>query len=179
MAFRLQIIKVGKSPYLTEFDETPRFWYLRVAHDAWIDFYSQTVEIRQSKCQKNLPFCFSLLFLSLYPILLSLPCLLSLIFFLFFYFLSSLIYPPFLILFVPSLSLFISFHFLFSFFLFSSFFSFLLLASPTHMDKWGKLPPHFLPWPLVITKFFFLIFFILFFPFITSCNTWLNVKHLL
>ena len=104
------------------------------------------------------PFLFlSPLSLSLYPILLS-----------------SLIHSYFIILFVPSLSLFISFHFLFSFF-----FSFLLLlSSPTCMDQVGETSPHFPPWPLVITMFFFLIFFIFFFPFITSCNTWLNVSPL-
>ena len=109
--------------------------------------------------------------------------------FLFFSFLSFLIHPHFLLLFVPSSSLFISFHFLFShflfflsfFFLFLFFFIFsflLLLASPTRMDQVGETSPHFPPWPLVITMFFFLIFFIFFFPFITLCNTWLNVSHL-
>ena len=29
---------LGENPYLVEFDETPRFWYSRVAHDAWINF---------------------------------------------------------------------------------------------------------------------------------------------
>ena len=102
--------------------------------------------------RKNLPFCFSLPFLSLYPILLSLPCLLSLLFFLFFSFLSFLIHPHFLLLFVPSSSLFISFHLLFSHcssFSHSSFsfsFFFILsfgLPSPVWI-KWGKLPPTFL-----------------------------------
>ena len=126
------------------------------------------------------PFLFlSHLSLSLYPILLSRPCFLSLLFFLFFSFLSFLIHPHFLLLFVPSLSLFISFHFLFSHFLFSFFFSFLLLpASPTHVDQVGETSPHFPPWAIIITMFFFLIFFIFFFPFITSCNTWLNLSHL-
>ena len=41
-----------------EFDETPRFWYPRVARVAWIDFSSQTIELRQSKCRENLPFSF-------------------------------------------------------------------------------------------------------------------------
>ena len=74
-----------------------------------------------------------------------------------------------------------SFHFPFSLFLsfshlFICFFSFLLLlASPTHMDQVGETSPHFPPWQVVITTFFFLIFF---FPFITSCNTWPNLSHL-
>ena len=129
------------------------------------------------------PFLFLFPFsLSLYLILLSLPSLLSLLF----SFLSSLIHPYFLILFVPSLSLFISFHFLFlsifSFLIFSSLpfslFSSFYLLLPVWI-KWGKLPPSFLLGrPLVITMFFFLIFFIFFFPFITSCNTWLNLSHL-
>ena len=74
-----------------------------------------------------------------------------------------------------------SFHFPFTLFLSFSylfFFSFLLLASPTHMDQVGETSPHFPPWPLVIIMLFFFIFFIFFFPFITSCNTWLNVSHL-
>ena len=116
-----------------------------------------------------------LFFVSLSPFSLSLSCLLSLLFFFPFLFLSFfLIHSHFLLFFVPSLSLFIYFHFLFS-----SFFSFLLLlASPTHMDQVGETSPHFPPWPLVITMFFFLIFFIFFFPLITPCNTWLNVSHL-
>ena len=45
-----------------EFDETPRFWYPRIAHDAWIDFSSQTVELRPLERWENLPFCFSISF---------------------------------------------------------------------------------------------------------------------
>ena len=40
MAFRLKIFQVGKIPYLVEFDKTPRFWYPRVARDAWINLVS-------------------------------------------------------------------------------------------------------------------------------------------
>ena len=187
------IIRVEKIPYLTEFDETPRFWYPHVTRDAWIDFYSRTVEIRPSECKENLPFCFSLPFLSLslsdssLSPLFPLPSFSFSFSFLFFSF-SFLIHPQFLILFVPSSSLFISFHFLFfsfssfshsSFSLFSIFFlHFLFWISITRMDQVGEAYPHFPSWPLVITIFFFLIFFIFFFLFITSCNTWLNVSHL-
>ena len=76
---------------------------------------------------------------------------------------------------------FFSFPFSFSLFSVSLVFLFLfllLLASPTSMDQVGETSPHFPPWPLVITMFFFLILFISYFPFITSCNTWLNVSHL-
>ena len=140
MAFRLEIIQVGKIPYLTKIDKTPRFWYPCVARDAWIDFYSRTVEIRPLECRENLHF----LFLSLSILFFSL----SLLLFLFFSFLPFLIHPHFLLLLIPSSSLFISFHFLFSHFLFSSFFYFLLilffeLPSPIWI-KWGKLPPTFL-----------------------------------
>ena len=93
-------------------------------------------------------------------------------------FFSFFPYPPAL----PSLvcSILISFHFfpfsLIFLFLFSP--QFLFCITITHMDQVGETSPHFPPWPLVITMFFFLIFFIFFFPFITSCNTWLNVSHL-
>ena len=33
----LTIYYLGKNPYLMEFDETPKFWYSRVARDAWIN----------------------------------------------------------------------------------------------------------------------------------------------
>ena len=158
-----------------EFDETPRFWYPRVARDELIDFYSWTIEIRPLECQENLHF-----FLSLYPILLSLSLSLvcSLLYFFPFLFFSFFPYPPAL----PYLvcSILISFH-LFPFSLFSLSILFIFLFSPhfifwitiTRMDQVGETSPHFPPWPLVITMFFFLIFFIFFFPFITSCNTWL------
>ena len=103
-----------------EFDETPRFWYPRIALDAWIDFSSRTIELRPSECQENLIFCFSLPFLSLF-ISLS-PSLLfsSPPFFLFFPF--SLSYPPNFPSLVCSPSyFFFIFHFLF--FLFSLIFS--------------------------------------------------------
>ena len=131
--------------------------------------------------RKSIFLFLSPLSLPLYPILLSLSLLFALpsLFFPFLFFSFFLIHPHFLLFFVPSLSLFISFHFLFSHSLFSSFFSFLLLlASPTIMDQVGETSLHFPPWPHVITMFFFLIFFIFFFPFITSCSTWLNMSHL-
>ena len=129
-------------------------------------------------------FFFSLFLpLSLYPFFLSLiPC-----FFFSFPDPVSLPFLPYPTKFLLSLFVLTSFFFSFSIFpfslLFSSFFFFffyflLLLASPTRVDQVGETSPHFPPWPLVITMFFFLIFFIFFFPFITSCNTWLNVSHL-
>ena len=33
----LTIYYLGENPYLMEFDETPIFWYPRVARDVWID----------------------------------------------------------------------------------------------------------------------------------------------
>ena len=33
----LTIYYLGKNPYLMEFDETPKFWYSRVARNAWIN----------------------------------------------------------------------------------------------------------------------------------------------
>ena len=143
MTFRLEIIQVGKIPYFTEFDETSIFWYPCVAHDAWIDFYFQTVEIRPLECRENLlfvslsPFSLSIQFSSL-----SLVC--SPFFFSFaFLFLSFLIHLHFLLLFVPSSSLFISFNFLFSHFLFSSFFSYFLpySFSYSYRSSEGNFPP--------------------------------------
>ena len=117
-----------------EFDENPRFWYPRVALNALINFSSRTVELQPSECRKNLPFCFSLPFLSLSPY----P----------FASFSPVYFPPLLLFFIPRIpcfplcllllslpffifsllpfSLFLSF-FLFFLFLFSSFFSFLIL----------------------------------------------------
>ena len=34
------LTKNHRNPYLVEFDETPRFWYPRVARNAWINFVS-------------------------------------------------------------------------------------------------------------------------------------------
>ena len=72
-----------------------------------------------------------------------------------------------------------SFDFPFSFFLSFSHLFFFLFSPPSSFSypygSSGGNFPHFPPWPLVITMFFFFIFF---FPFITSCNTWLNVSHL-
>ena len=34
------LFQVGKIPYLVEFDETPKFWYPRVARNVWINFVS-------------------------------------------------------------------------------------------------------------------------------------------
>ena len=79
---------------------------------------------------------------------------------------SFFLYP----LALPSLvcSILISFHFfpisLFSFsplsffFLFLFFLHFLFWITTIRMDQVGETSPHFPPWPLVITMFFFLIF---------------------
>ena len=156
MTFRLENNPSRKILYLTEFNETPRNWYPRVARNAWIDFYSRTVWTRPSEYREN-PSSFSLSFLSLsLSDFSSLHCLLP-----FLFFFSFLLFLPFLIhrtFFSPCLFLsHFSFHFPF-------FFSFLLiLDSPTRMDQVGETSPHFPPWSLVITMFFLLIFFI--FPF--------------
>ena len=79
-----------------------------------------------------------------------------------------------------SFPLFFSFSLLFLFlFIFSFILSFyLILIHPPKLSKSGGNFPPLSSMPYVITMFFFLIFFILFFPFITSCNTWLSVSHL-
>ena len=125
MTFRLKNNPSRKIPYPVEFDETLRFWYPRVACDAWIDFSSRTVEIRPSEYRENLHSCFSLstrfhLFLSCWPF--------PFLFFLGFYFslfYLSIKFPFFSFcshphLFIFSFSLFFIFSFLsFFFFIFS------------------------------------------------------------
>ena len=140
-----------------DFDETPRFWYPHVALDAWIGFSSRTVELRSKECRENLPFCFSLPFLSLslslslYPISFpSSPCLLHFIFLFFSFPISTEFFFPFF------LFLFYFFFFLFSF----------GLHQPNGLTV-GETFPHFPPLPLVITTMFLLIslnFFSLYFP---------------
>ena len=167
MAFRLEIIQVGKFPYLAEFDETPIFWYPRVARDAWIDFSSWTVDLRTLECQEN-PAFLSLSFFPSLSLSLSLSFSLSLSLYLFFlslfpclFFFSSPCLPSFpslshriplpSCLFLSNFSISFSFShfFLFSHFLIFFFFSFLLLlASPTRMDQVGETSPHFPPLPL-------------------------------
>ena len=128
-----------KIPYLTEFDQTPRFWYSRVARVAWIDFSSRTIELRPSERWENL-LSLSLRSFSFYPFslvyfpplflffippnsLLSTffaPIITSLFHFLLtstfsfsfnFYFLPFSLFSSFLISFlIPSLSLLISFY---------------------------------------------------------------------
>ena len=85
-----------------EFDETPRFWYPRVALDAWIEFSSRTVELRPLECQENL--IFLSLSLSLSVMFSSSPFLLPFLFhfFYFFSFLFSLSYAPNILPFVCS-----------------------------------------------------------------------------
>ena len=170
MTFRLKIIQVGKFPYLVEFDETPRFWYPRVAHDAWIDFNTQTVEIRPSERRKisffSLFFPFLPPFLFSYVFSLSLSLLAELIpLGNFLPFSSS---PPYLPLVSLSHFLFISFlsSYWFSFFLFFLF-SFLVL-----------IPPN-LSFVCSHSHNFFFIYFDLFdfIPFIIQFDTRLNMSH--
>ena len=40
---------LDENPYLVEFDETPIFWYPRVARDAWINFASCSDQFRRSE----------------------------------------------------------------------------------------------------------------------------------
>ena len=139
MAFRLENNSSRKIPYLTEFDETPRFWYPCVAHVAWIDFSSRTVEFRPSECRENFP-----------PLFLS-PLFLFLSFFLFFFSPFHRI-PPILVCSYPisifsfshfsPISLFLNFRFAFLFF--SPIFLFNPHPSTKFVNKWGKLPPTFL-----------------------------------
>ena len=126
-------------------------------------------------------FYFSLPFLSLYLFdsSLSFSCFLSLLFFFPFLFFSFfLIHPHSLLFFVPSLSLFISFHFLFSHFFFSYFF---LFSPPSSFSyQYGSSGGNFPPLFSLATghHHVFLPYFLYFFLFIPSCNTWLNVSHL-
>ena len=78
-----------------------------------------------------------------------------------------------------SFPLFFSFSLLFLFLFFFSFLLsfYLILIHPPNLSKSkGNFSP-LSSMPHVISMFFFLIF-IFIFPFITSCNTWLNVSHL-
>ena len=53
------IYYLGKNPYLMEFDETPKFWYSRVARDAWINLTfssdnsdrQKAVDLRKTKTE--------------------------------------------------------------------------------------------------------------------------------
>ena len=40
-------------PYLVEFDETPNFWYPRVARDAWINLASCSDQFRPSESRRS------------------------------------------------------------------------------------------------------------------------------
>ena len=147
--FYAKNIPSRKIPYLVELDETPRFWYPSVTHDAWIDFSSLTVELQPSKCQENLPFFFlsppflslasfshfsPIFFLSFLPFVCSQFHFLFFSFSLFSHFLISLFFSS---LSFPSFSLF--------------FFSFELHQS--NGPKSGKLPPHFLVCHLSFSHF--------------------------
>ena len=157
-----------------EFDETQRFWYPRVAHDAWINFafcsnktYSLvSVNLRE----KWNPFFFFLSFSCSFLPSFSLP-LLS-----FFYsFIFLLIHLHFLLLFVLIL---LSFSFSFSSFPFYFLFFFFTLL-PVWI-KVGETSHHFPPLTHVTFTFFldfsliFLYFSFIIFP---PLDTWLNVSN--
>ena len=97
-----------------EFDETPRFWYPRIARDMWINFNTQTVELRPLERRKNslfLPPPFSLFYSVSSPsFLFASPH------FLFLFFLFSISFPPNILSFVCSHFLFSFSHFLISHF---------------------------------------------------------------
>ena len=150
-----------------EFDEIPRFWYSHIACDAWIDFSSRTIELRQSERRENLLFFYSLsLSLSVCFFLSLLSCFLSLFPPLhFLYLLNSFTHVCSHLIFSFSLFFFrFSFIFLFSFFFSSLTFLFLLFDFfQPNLSKWGKLPPTFLlaTCHLHVFSGFFLIFFFL------------------
>ena len=130
-----------------EFDDTPRFWDLRVARDEWIDFSSQTVELRPSERRENLFFfSLSLISLSLSPPLSLSLCLLPL---------CSILSSPFLS-WLSSFSPFISFLFLSYLIPLNCLFSICLL--PYHFS-------YFLIFPHFLISFFFFIFSFLILPY--------------
>ena len=129
-----------------EFDKTLRFWYPHVAHDAWIDFSSQTIGT-----QGKSPFFFPPLFFISLTIFLSL---------MFVFLLSStfFLYPSNSFLFCshPHLLIF-SFLFFLLFLSFSLSFHFLLSLFLIVIDligQVGKLPPHFPSLPHVLFPHF-------------------------
>ena len=159
MTFRLENNSRRKISYLTEFDETSRFWYPHVTRVAWIDFSSWTVELRPSKYRENLSFCFSFPFLSLSP----------------YPFASSLLSLLFIFL--------LSFHFfsfIFYFLHFSLFSSFLISLDflLSRLIKVGLNFPPFSSHAFCLLHTISLFSYLFFFPFITSFNTWLHVSHL-
>ena len=148
MTFRLENNQSRKISYLTEFDETPRFWCPRVARVAWIDFSSRTIELQQSECRENLPPLFLSLFsISLYPF--------------FFYFSPSSTKFPLLVCSYPisifsfshfsPISIFLHFLFYFIFFLLSLY---LILIHPPNLSTSGETSPHFPPCHLSFSYFF-------------------------
>ena len=163
-----------------EFDEIIRFWYPSVARDVWIDFNTQTVELRPSERRKNSPFSSSS-FLPLLSCFLSFSPVCFPSFSIFFSFLFSLSYPPNILSFVCSHLIFSFFfyfyHFLFYFFFFIFYFLFLIWIAST---EWAKSGGNFPPLSSIATcrhRHFSLNFLIFLFSLFPSFDTWLNVSH--
>ena len=182
--FYAKNIPSRKISYLVEFDETPRFWYPRVARDAWIDFSSQTVELLPLERRENLSFCFSLLSFSFSIRFFFLSLLLAS------YLFFSVGFSPFLP--YPTHPLFVCspfpfpFHFLFS--LIFSYLSFSLLFLFLHfvfsfspLDCINRMVPkvgNFLPTSSFATCHYHIFLNFFHFSLFSSCDTWLNVSHL-
>ena len=190
-----------------EFNKTPRFWYPRVAHDAWIDFNTRTVKLRPSERRKNSPFSSSSFlpllsgFLSFshvcFPFFPFAPflstkhpsfCLIAthfliFLFLLFLLFLSFSLFSPFTSLFlilIHQIFLFFFFpffHFLLYLFFFIFSFLFLIWIAST---EWSKSGGNFPLLSSIVTchhHHFSLNFLIFLFPLFPSFDTWLNVSH--
>ena len=159
-----------------EFDETPRFWYPRIALDVWINFSSSTVELRSSECRENLHFCFSLsIRFIFFPPSVCFPS--------FFFLLPyPLNFPLFVCSHPISFFSFLSFsHFFFSSLSFPSFsiFYFLFLIWIASI-KWSKSGGNFPPLSSIPTchqHHFSINFLIFLFPLFPSFDTWPNVSH--
>ena len=152
--------------YLVELNKTSRFWYPRVALDAWIDFSSRTAELRLSECWENLHFCF---FLSLYPISFPPPLLFCFplphfSFLIHQTYFSFCLFPHLIFSFFSYFSQFPFFHLLlYLFFFIFSFLHLIWIAS----TEWSKSGGNFPPLSSIATchsHIFFLIFMIFLFP---------------
>ena len=167
-----------------EFDETQRFWYPRVALNAWTDFAFCSDENLQSgfrKSQREVKPLFVSLSLSLlFIFFFSFPF--CFFFFPFFSFLAFFLIDINRTPFVCSPSHFVFFfHFPFSLllfhFLFSFSFSLFLFYHSTDFIKVGETSPHF-PLPCHMSSpQFYLIFLDFSFPIISLFDTWLHVSH--